>query len=511
MTKKLTGNVIDVDQMVSAKLGDVALISQKGLAAVNTSTMERTQADESFISSLALQAANEGEGYEYMSQVVGNVAVINIQGVLVNNADPYNRYFGEVGYPEIKGAILDSVSDSNVDTILLLINSPGGSAAGITEVSELLEALSAQYKVHTHIEGMGCSGGYWLSCAAGSTITASTMAEVGSIGVISVLRSVYQMYKDSGIDMKVLRQGKYKALGNPYEPISQEAEDDALSKMKVIYDIFLDVVAKARNISIPTLVDTAAEGRVFIGKDALRVGLIDSIASTEQVLYGLLSPTLVAKPANSGDDMTKGNKKFKVLTPAAQAAIAAGISEAQVMASLSVEEAAPAEETPPTDGAAPAEETPPTDGAAPAEETPPTDGAAPAEETPPTDGAGVLALSREVAAMAVRAAQFESNLAVAQAKVESLESDLLALRPIAIQACHNMQIALGGSAVPMDSATPEAIAAQYVNLKAAVETRFPVGGLAEVGAGENQSGNTSAGNVTAFDHAARRHTTFGRK
>ncbi len=487
MTKKLTGNVIDVDQMVSAKLGDVALISQKGLAAVNTSTMERTQADESFISSLALQAADEGEGYEYMSQIVGNVAVINIQGVLVNNADPYNRYFGEVGYPEIKGAILDSVSDSNVDTILLLINSPGGSAAGITEVSELLEALSAQYKVHTHIEGMGCSGGYWLSCAAGSTITASTMAEVGSIGVISVLRSVYQMYKDNGIDMKVLRQGKYKALGNPYEPISQEAEDDALSKMKVIYDIFLDVVAKARNISVPTLVDTAAEGRVFIGKDALRVGLIDSIASTEQVLYGLLSPTLVAKLANSGDDMTKGNKKFKVLTPAAQAAIAAGISEAQVMASLSVEEAAPAEETPPTDGAAPA------------------------EETPPTDGAGVLALSREVAAMAVRAAQFESNLAVAQAKVESLESDLLALRPIAIQACHNMQIALGGSAVPMDSATPEAIAAQYVNLKAAVETRFPVGGLAEVGAGENQSGNTSAGNVTAFDHAARRHTTFGRK
>ena len=487
MTKKLTGHVIDVDQMVSAKLGDVALISQKGLAAVNTSTMERTQADESFISSLALQAADEGEGYEYMSQVVGNVAVINIQGVLVNNADPYNRYFGEVGYPEIKGAILDSVSDSNVDTILLLIDSPGGSAAGITEVSELLEALSAQYKIHTHIEGMGCSGGYWLSCAAGSTITASTMAEVGSIGVISVLRSVYQMYKDNGIDMKVLRQGKYKALGNPYEPISQEAEDDALSKMKVIYDIFLDVVAKARNISIPTLVDTAAEGRVFIGKDALRVGLIDSIASTEQVLYGLLSPTLVAKPANSGDDMTKGNKKFKVLTPAAQAAIAAGISEAQVMASLSVEEAAPAEETPPTDGTAPA------------------------EETPPTDGAGVLALSREVAAMAVRAAQFESNLAVAQAKVESLESDLLALRPIAIQACHNMQIALGGSAVPMDSATPEAIAAQYVSLKAAVETRFPVGGLAEVEAGEKQSGNTSAGNVTAFDHAARKHTTFGRK
>ena len=487
MTKKLTGHVIDVDQMVSAKLGDVALISQKGLAAVNTSTIERTQADESFISSLALQAADEGEGYEYMSQVVGNVAVINIQGVLVNNADPYNRYFGEVGYPEIKGAILDSVSDSNVDTILLLIDSPGGSAAGITEVSELLEALSAQYKVHTHIEGMGCSGGYWLSCAAGSTITASTMAEVGSIGVISVLRSVYQMYKDNGIDMKVLRQGKYKALGNPYEPISQEAEDDALSKMKVIYDIFLDVVAKARNISVPTLVDTAAEGRVFIGKDALRVGLIDSIASTEQVLYGLLSPTLVAKPANSGDDMTKGNKKFKVLTPAAQAAIAAGISEAQVMASLSVEEAAPAEETPPTDGTAPA------------------------EETPPTDGAGVLALSREVAAMAVRAAQFESNLAVAQAKVESLESDLLALRPIAIQACHNMQIALGGSAVPMDSATPEAIAAQYVSLKAAVETRFPVGGLAEVEAGEKQSGNTSAGNVTAFDHAARKHTTFGRK
>ena len=487
MTKKLTGHVIDVDQMVSAKLGDVALISQKGLAAVNTSTMERTQADESFISSLALQAADEGEGYEYMSQVVGNVAVINIQGVLVNNADPYNRYFGEVGYPEIKGAILDSVSDSNVDTILLLIDSPGGSAAGITEVSELLEALSAQYKIHTHIEGMGCSGGYWLSCAAGSTITASTMAEVGSIGVISVLRSVYQMYKDNGIDMKVLRQGKYKALGNPYEPISQEAEDDALSKMKVIYDIFLDVVAKARNISVPTLVDTAAEGRVFIGKDALRVGLIDSIASTEQVLYGLLSPTLVAKPANSGDDMTKGNKKFKVLTPAAQAAIAAGISEAQVMASLSVEEAAPAEETPPTDGTAPA------------------------EETPPTDGAGVLALSREVAAMAVRAAQFESNLAVAQAKVESLESDLLALRPIAIQACHNMQIALGGSAVPMDSATPEAIAAQYVSLKAAVETRFPVGGLAEVEAGEKQSGNTSAGNVTAFDHAARKHTTFGRK
>lgn len=533
-TPRKSANSADQMMLVdlsSTGIGDYALLTHEGFQRLQASRIERSQMSiealedmrsQSLIEAKAsAQGAVDGEmlNYWYMLDIVGNVAILNIDGVLVNNDDIYNRFFGEVGYPEIYGALLEATSKPQIDTILMLMNTPGGAVSGISDLTDSIKELGKTYKIHAHAASSACSGGYWLSCAA-SSISASGLAEIGSIGVISVLRSVYRMYKEMGIDTKVLRQGKYKALGNPYEPLSDEAEKVILDQMAVVYDTFLNVVSDARGMTVQALKDTAAEGRVFFGVDAIKVGLVDTISSFEQVLGSLLRVDTVNTSSTGNIDMKNGKGKLKILSKAAQAAIASGVDpkvaaedpDLQPTAEEIAEAEAKAKAEAEANGGAGGEGGEGAGGEG--GEGAGGEGGEPAPQAAATAGQGadILALSRELGTLSVKIATLENTIAVLQTEKTELQSSVDALRPIAIQACHNMQIALGGSAIPMDAVAPAAIAAQYTELKTKVEARFPVGGLAEARAdSDDNAGKNTAGNVTQLQASARNLTTFGKK
>lgn len=526
--KKPDSNTPMVIDLSATGITDYGIITEAGYRALLASRLER-----SLISAEAmeqrLQAAisvdSQGDGtrlqYGYMLDIVGHVAIININGVLVNNDDPYNRFFGEVGYPEIQGALAEAISQPGVKSILLNMNTPGGAVSGISDMADTLKAVAQHYPMHAHASSSACSGGYWLSCAADS-ISASSLAEIGSIGVIAVMRSYYQYYKDMGIENVVLRQGEFKALGNPYEPITEAAKKATLDQMGVVYDTFLNIVSESRNIPVQKLKDTAAEGRVFFGQDAIKVGLIDKISSFDQVLAEMLQANQSSDPSTGNMSMKKGTRS-KILSAAAQAAIAAGMP---IEAALEDKNLQPtAEEIAAHEAKLAAEAAAGGDGegggegegdeaaaAKAAEEAAAAEAAARAAEETAAEASASAGLASVVADLSMRVAKAETLLASRDAEITELKASVAVLKPIAIEAANNKQIALGGHATPMDSLSPAVIAEQYGQLKAEFLKNLPVGGVAR-GVVDDDSGSdqNSGANVTTLRASAKNLTSFNRK
>ena len=428
--------------------------------------------------------------YGYMLQRFGPLAVVTIKGTLVNNDDPWNHYFGEVGYPEIRSAILEAVDHAQVKCILLDMDCPGGQVSGITETFDFLKEVNSKHvPIYTHASSTMASGGYWLG-SVGRKITCSELALVGSIGVIMVHASYERMYQESGIDITVLREGEFKALGTQYEKLSKAAKEGFHSEMAVIYDSFLARVSDARDISVATLKDTAAEGRVFYGNDAVKVGLVDSVDSFDSVATALIkkySGSSGDNPINSGTgvDMTKK----RVLSEKGQAAIAAGVPEATVMADDSlttlVSDDSGGESTDTTEnkdkptGDKPVEEKTPEQKAAEQEATDKAAALAAAGKGDPA-AAVITQLMKQLSDQGDIVAALKVQLGEATSAKTKMESSHEKLVKIAVGSIQRMQVAMGGTATKMEGLDASVVVDQYHQVLSQFNSKFKVGASAEV-------------------------------
>lgn len=206
----------------------------------------------------------------------GNTAIIGVKGPLVNSDAWYVKYFGQVGYPHIIDQLLRAYSDESITNVLMDDNTPGGAVNGIGAVSDTIAALNVFKPVSTYADGMLCSGGYWLASAT-ENIMVSDLTEVGSIGVIMTHLEYSKALEKQGITATVIREGKYKALVSPYEPLSDAAKAQIKHSMGVIYGAFIDQVSKGRNVTTEYADKTMGEGRTFWGAEGLGVKMVDSV------------------------------------------------------------------------------------------------------------------------------------------------------------------------------------------------------------------------------------------
>ncbi|RLA59378.1 MAG: signal peptide peptidase SppA, partial [Epsilonproteobacteria bacterium] len=222
--------------------------------------------------------------FSYMVSRAGNLAIVTISGSLTSTDRSYNRYMGMVSYNEIRNAVFSAMEADGIQGIVLNMDTPGGSASGVDELGEFLSEVDSKVMpIYTYAGTTMASGGYWLG-SVGREIYASKLATIGSIGVITVHVSYAKMYKDIGLEITVLRAGEFKALGSPYENLDDKARAQLESQMNSIYDVFLETVADNRGTSVIALKETAAEGRIFIGADAVTVGLVDNITSYDAAI-----------------------------------------------------------------------------------------------------------------------------------------------------------------------------------------------------------------------------------
>jgi len=431
-------------------------------------------------------------------QVQDGVGVISINGSLNNGAGFMNRLFGMTGYPEIREAVIEAARDPEINSILLDINSPGGTVAGVSDTADLIRQVNDRVKpVAAFSSGNMASAAYWLGSSAGE-MHADRMAVVGSIGVIATHMERSKQLKDEGIGVTVIRSGKYKALANGVEPLSDEGKRQLQAQVDAADAVFVEHVASMRGRSVDYTREHMAQGREFVGEDAQRVGLVDSV-TTFDALMSRLSKKFIDKSNSLIDNTRKvggraiassatpeigeSDMKKKAFTEQDIAAIAAGV---QMAASVDVAE-------PETEAAEVATETVvDVEGSADAgvEKAAETteqvaEGTTGTEVVAKTDD-GLRILREQLAAAQDALIDAKVDARQMSAKLAELEAVLAPMSQVVGKAINNMQVALGGSALSFDGMAPSALVAEHARVSEQFVKSFKVGGVAAVSSDKAQ-------------------------
>jgi len=204
----------------------------------------------------------------------GAIARITIEGLIRSNRQRVEA--------------LDRLAGSNAKAVIVHLNSPGGTVAGSEELYHSLMRLKAKKPMVVVVDGMAASGGY-IAAMASDRIVAQQSALIGSIGVIFQYPNFSELLKTVGIAVESIKSSPLKASPNGFEPTSPEARAAVAAVVMDSYDWFRNLVRERRKLD-PALLARVSDGRVFTGRQALELKLIDALGD-EQAAVDWLAKT----------------------------------------------------------------------------------------------------------------------------------------------------------------------------------------------------------------------------
>lgn len=217
--------------------------------------------------------------------VVEGIAIIPVQGTLVQKLGTLRPYSGMTGYDGIRACFLRALNDSEVKAICLDIDSPGGEVAGCFDLVDEIYAARGSKPVWAILSESAYSAAYALASAADKIIVPRT-GGVGSVGVIVMHVDWSQKIKNDGLQVTIITYGDRKAESNPYEPLSETARKAIQSDIDEMGRLFVSTVSRNRGIAERTVRDT--EAACFLGGDGVQLGLADEVASPDAAFRDLL-------------------------------------------------------------------------------------------------------------------------------------------------------------------------------------------------------------------------------
>lgn len=227
----------------------------------------------------------------------GNVAVVPVSGVIFpRGGGLWADLFGGTSAERLTLAVQQAAADTNVSAIVLDVNSPGGSVAGVTEAAAAVRAASAQKPVVAIANHLAASAAYWIAAQAGE-LWVTPSGEVGSIGVFAAHQDMSKMLEDAGLKVSLISAGKYKVEGNPYEPLTDEARAAIQERVDDYYNAFVRDVAKGRNTSVDAVRGGFGEGRTVGAVAAKREGMVDQVGTLSEAIA---SAAKLARAAQRG-------------------------------------------------------------------------------------------------------------------------------------------------------------------------------------------------------------------
>lgn len=408
----------------------------------------------------------------------GNVGVISIRGPLLNSENAFMEIMGISTYPAIQSAAVFAAMDDKVDRVMLDINSGGGMVSGVESTVDALRELRDRKPVATFTDGMMASAAYWIG-SVGSPISSTKTALLGSIGVLMVHMDYSEALKKEGVNATVIRAGKYKALGHPAEPYTDAAQEQDQARVDAIYALFVEDVAANLGMSVEQTLKVA-DGKEFLGAEAVKVGLSDKLATAEQALAEFAQQNVdKKKQVNHNPSQTSKGLKMSRPTivgaelsankPAAAAPVSVSTNEASVDAAAAALTAVAAV----TETTLTAEVSTTEAAGAPA-------AAEPAAE--PVE-------NKEVAELRVQVAMLEKQLEKAQADMvsaivefktrEKNDAESMAALPklleIAAASVNQMSIALGQSEANLSTLSAKDLVERHNAVASDFTKRFPTG------------------------------------
>lgn len=218
--------------------------------------------------------------------VVAGIAIIPIQGTLVQKLGTLRPYSGMTGYDGIRQSFLTAIDDPDVTGICLDIDSPGGEVAGCFDLADEIYQARGQKPIHAILSENAYSAAYALASAA-DRITVPRTGGVGSIGVIVMHVDWSQRIKADGFQVTIITYGDRKAESNPYNPLSEEAAAAIQKEVDTVGMMFVSTVARNRGVPEKEIRDTQAA--CFMAADGVALGLADEVLTPDAAFRNLLT------------------------------------------------------------------------------------------------------------------------------------------------------------------------------------------------------------------------------
>jgi protease-4 len=209
----------------------------------------------------------------------GKIAVIYADGDIVMGKGQNNS----IASDDYRSLIQRVRNDKSIDAVVLRVNSPGGSALASDIIWRELELLKKEKPVVVSMGDYAASGGYYISCNA-DLIYSDANTITGSIGVFSVIPNISNFMKNKlGITFDRVNTSTYADAPSSTRALNATEQKFIQAGVDSIYNTFKNRVAKGRNKSIE-YIDSIAQGRVWIGADAIKVGLVDRIGTLNDAI-----------------------------------------------------------------------------------------------------------------------------------------------------------------------------------------------------------------------------------
>lgn len=209
--------------------------------------------------------------------IEGGVALISIEGVIAKRMNLFTQISGGTSTEVVANELQQALAAPAVNSILLAIDSPGGSVDGTQTLAEAIYAARRIKPVVALASGVMASAAYWIGSAAHAVYVADATTLVGSIGVVASHVDVSQSEARQGVKTTEIYAGKYKRIASSYAPLSDEGRKTMQDQVDHLYSVFVGDVARYRDVSVSVVLESMADGKVFVGEQALRAGLVDGV------------------------------------------------------------------------------------------------------------------------------------------------------------------------------------------------------------------------------------------
>ena len=212
------------------------------------------------------------------------IAIIYAEGTILMGEEPRN--LSDQLTPNTIIAELDkALKNKNIKGIVLRVNSPGGSALASAVINNKIKEVNKDKPVYVSIGGIAASGGYYISADA-KKIFADKGSLTGSIGVVSLIPNVKELVEKIDINIEELKKGEYADIYSLTNEVTKDKLDKIYASNLKVYDEFLNVVSEGRDLN-REYVHSIAQGKVWLGEEALELKLVDEIGGIEDTISNL--------------------------------------------------------------------------------------------------------------------------------------------------------------------------------------------------------------------------------
>lgn len=286
-------------------------------------------------------ALTEAQAAAHQPRRSGAVAVVPIYGVLRQKGpqDFFDMLFsGGTSMERLGATIRGLVANESIGTIVLDIDSPGGSVAGTPELADELFKLRGTKPIVAVVNPMAASSAYWVAAQADEVIVTPS-GWAGSIGIIVTHTDLTAAAEQEGVKVSLITAGKHKGMEHPMNQLSDEQREIVQGQVDEHYAAFVAAVARGRGVKASAVRSGFGEGAMVLAREAVREGVADRVATLRDTLVRLAGPG-ARRGSSASASAEDGELEFEAITetpPARTEMWCPSCSEARVEVNLKQE------------------------------------------------------------------------------------------------------------------------------------------------------------------------------